>query len=125
MNKLILYIFFGKLNILFITVILSLLSNLKVHSQIQNNGTIYVGQNSSLYTSGTFVFGTSSVTKTERGSGLNHGKLVFGLSAAASGAANSTTKFVDGFVNTRKRVFLICLQVMVLLMLRLELLILL
>lgn len=102
MKKVLLINFFDSLKSLFLLGFLAFLSNQNMLAQVQNNGTIYIGQNSSLYTSGTFTFGTGSVTKTERGSGLDHGKLVFGASATASGAATATAQFVDGFVNTRK-----------------------
>lgn len=70
-------------------------------AQVQNNGSLYVGPNTSLFTSGAFTFGSGSTTETNRGSGTNHGKIIFGASASVSGAATGASLFVDGFANTR------------------------
>ena len=74
-------------------------SNL-VQSQVQNNGSLYIGQTGTLYLkSGTFIFGTGSSTKTSRNSSA-FGKIVFDASASHSGASHGTTLIVDGFAST-------------------------
>lgn len=107
MKKEKLNIFFDKLRSLIFLIFLVFLSNQNTLAQIQNNGTIYIGQNSSLYISGTFTFGTSSITKVERGSGTNHGKIIFGATASVSGAATGASLFVDGFANTRSTAYFV------------------
>jgi len=90
-----LHIYFSKALALFL--IGTCASSLQ--AQVQNNGTVYVGQNSILYTSGVFTFGTGSITRTFRDA--NFGTITLGPSATASGAASGANLFVDGYVNTR------------------------
>jgi hypothetical protein len=76
-------------------------------AQVQNNSSLYVGQNASLFTNGTFSFGSGSTTETNRGSGTNHGKIIFGATASVSGAATGASLFVDGFANTRSSAYFV------------------
>lgn len=88
------------------TLLVSLLSlcGFSLQAQIQNNGTVFVGTNATLYTNSVFVFGTGSVTEADRGTGSNYGKIIFGSVATTSGASSTTgqTLFVDGFASTLK-----------------------
>jgi hypothetical protein len=72
-----------------------------VTAQVQNNGSLYIANNATLYVkSGDFVFGSGSTTQTTDGS--NYGKLIFGADATFSGAATGAGLFVNGFASTRK-----------------------
>lgn len=82
--------------------IFSILGAQNLLAQVQNNGTIYIGQSATLYNNGIFSFDSGSITETNRGTGTNHGKLIFGTDATFSGAASGSTLFVDGFANTQK-----------------------
>lgn len=74
-------------------------SNL-VQSQVQNNGSLYIGQTGTLYLkSGTFIFGTGSSTITSRNSSA-FGKIIFDASASHRGTSHGTTLIVDGFATT-------------------------
>lgn len=70
-----------------------------LYAQVLNNSTIYVKDGSSVYVkSGIFTFGSSSITKTERGS--NFGKMIFGSAASTTGTASGGTLFTDGYAST-------------------------
>lgn len=98
MKKEILNIFFDKFKSVFLLGFLAFLSNQNMLAQVQNNGTLFINQSASLYNNGVFTFGTGSITKTDRGTGSNEGKLIFGASATSSGAG-ATSKFVDGYAS--------------------------
>ncbi len=102
MNKNLLSYSFEYTTKLLLLATFTVLGAQSLSAQVQNNGTLFIGQSASLYNNGAFTFGTSSVTETARGAGSNEGKLIFGPSATSSGAATSTTKFVDGYASTRK-----------------------
>lgn len=70
-----------------------------LHSQVQNNGNLYINSGGSFFVKGDFKFGTGSSTKTSR-TDVTYGKLIFGALATSTGPL-----FVDGFVSTRKSDF--------------------
>lgn len=68
-----------------------------VHSQIKNNGDLYIGDNSTLHIDAeTFDFGSGTL-KTSR-TNLNYGML--SMSDGSSWAGANKTHFVDGYVQT-------------------------
>lgn len=71
----------------------------KTEAQVKNNGTLYIGDNAKMYIgSGSFVFGSGSVTQTSR-TPLVSGKLQLSASSTFTGA--SASLFADGFVSTK------------------------
>jgi hypothetical protein len=80
------------------------LSNISfLQAQVQNNGTLYIGDNSTLYiATGTFTFGLGSTIQTSRTAG-NYGKLQLSATANFSGASSSL--FANGFVNTKSATY--------------------
>ena len=84
--------------------LLFLVAFLNVNSlvaQVQNNGSLYIGDGSSVFLeSGAFTFGPGSTTSTSR-TATTYGKLILGTSATVSGAASGAALFTDGFVSTK------------------------
>lgn len=71
-----------------------------LHAQVQNNGSIYIGDNASFYLqSGDYAFGTGSVTTTSTTASI-YGKLQLGATATTSGAATGANLFINGYANT-------------------------
>jgi hypothetical protein len=69
----------------------------KVHSQIENGGDLYIGDNSALYIDAqSFSFGHGTITTSR--TTLDYG--VLSMSDGASWIGASTTRFVDGYVQT-------------------------
>jgi hypothetical protein len=84
----------------YIAFILTLSSICFLQAQVQNNGTLYIGDNATMYIgSSTFTFGSGSTTQTSRTAGT-YGKLQLSATASFSGA--STSLFTNGFVSTLK-----------------------
>jgi hypothetical protein len=80
-----------------------------VQSQVQNNGSLYIGDGVTLYIkSGNFNFGASSSTKTSR-TASTFGTVQFGASVTHTGTvsgtitdvSNGVNQFVDGFVGSK------------------------
>lgn len=73
----------------------------RVYSQVQNNGILFINDNTTLYIgSSNFIFGVASSTKTSRSSNNNNnGKLQLGANASFTGFSSSL--FVDGFLSTK------------------------
>lgn len=70
-----------------------------VYSQVQNNGILFINDNTTLYIgSSNFIFGVASSTKTSRTFNSN-GKLQVGADATFIGS--SINLFVDGFLSTK------------------------
>lgn len=77
-------------------------------AQTINNSVIYIQKESSLYIpTGAFTFGNGSTTITNRGSGTDYGKIIFGETASVDGATSGSGLFVNGFANTQKNGFFI------------------
>ena len=80
---------------------LALMSSFASFAQLQNNGTLYIKDNSIVtLKSGAYKFGPTAagvLTKTTRTPGI-YGKLIFGATATSSGASNS--HFIDGYART-------------------------
>lgn len=71
-----------------------------LQAQVQNNGSIHIGDNGSLYLhSGDFVFGTGSSITTSRTASA-YGKLQLGTAATTSGATTGANQFINGYANT-------------------------
>lgn len=69
-------------------------------AQVQNNGVLFVNDNSTFYVGSTsFNFGTGSSTVTTRTSNNNNGKIQIGPSTVFTGASSNV--FVDGFISTK------------------------
>lgn len=72
-----------------------------LQAQIQNNGSIYISDGSTVFLeSGAFSFGPGSTTKTTRTA--TYGELILGASATVSGVASGAGLFNDGFTSTRR-----------------------
>lgn len=83
----------------YIAFVITLSSLCFLQAQVQNNGTLYIGDNATMYIgSSTFTFGSGSTTQTSRTAGT-YGKLQLSATATFSGA--STSLFADGFVSTK------------------------
>ena len=90
-----------KKNIFGLFVLLAFLNINSLVAQVQNNGSIYIGDGSYFsIESGTFTFGSGSTTATARTT-TTYGKLILGTSATVSGAASGAALFTDGFVSTK------------------------
>jgi len=107
MKKKILNTFFNSNIRIVLLALFSFIGANSLLAQVQNNGSLYVGSNTSLFTSGAFAFGSGSTTETNRGSGTNHGKIIFGAFASVSGAATGASLFVDGFATTRSTTYFV------------------
>jgi hypothetical protein len=84
----------------YIAFVLTLSSICFLEAQVQNNGTLYIGDNATMYIgSSTFTFGSGSTTQTSRTAGT-YGKLQLSATATFSGASSSL--FTNGFVSTLK-----------------------
>jgi hypothetical protein len=87
--------FFGLL------ILLVVLNINSVVAQIQNNGLLHLSDNASFYVgSGSFTFGTGSITTTTR-TPNTYGKLALASGVTVSGAASGASLFTDGFVSTK------------------------
>ena len=95
-------------NIFFSMIIFFLLHNFNsLVAQVQNNGTLHIGDNASFYVgSGSFTFGTGSTTSTTRTT-TTYGKLALASGVTVSGAASGDALFTDGFVSTKSSSYLV------------------
>jgi hypothetical protein len=90
-----------KKSIFWLLILLALLNINSLEAQVQNNGSLYIGDGSYFYLqSGAFTFGSGSTTKTTR-TASTYGELILGASATVSGAASGAALFTDGFVSTK------------------------
>ena len=81
--------------------LVAFLNATSLQAQIQNNGSIYISDGSSVFLeSGAFVFGSGSTTKTTR-TASTYGELILGATATVSGVASGAGLFTDGFTSTR------------------------
>ena len=89
-----------KINGLFLLFIFFCLGSITLQAQVQNNGMLYIADNTSFYVeSGNYEFGTGSNTETSRTSSTL-GKLQLGATATTSGAATGSGLFVNGYAST-------------------------
>ena len=78
-----------------------------LQAQVQNNGTLFVGDNTTLFIqSGNLAYGTGSVTSTSR-SGATSGKIQLGATATTSGATSGSNLFVNGYASTLKSTYFV------------------
>ena len=90
-----------KKSIFGLFVLLAFLDVNLINAQVQNNGSIYISDGSSVFIeSGAFIFGPGSTTATTRTS-TTYGKLILGSSATVSGAASGAALFTEGFASTK------------------------
>lgn len=71
---------------------------MNIQAQMYNNGAFFIGANATAYLdSGNFSFGTSAATSTQKTGAVG----VLSIGSAATIESGTTSKFVDGWVNTK------------------------
>lgn len=91
--------------ILWLFLSLTVVSLGSLTAQVQNNGSLYIGDGGSVFVkTGAFTFGASSTTVTSR-TATTFGKLIFANSVTESGAATGGTLFTNGYASTLSTAF--------------------
>lgn len=93
--------------ILWLFLSLTVVSLGSLTAQVQNNGSLYIGDGGSVFVkTGAFTFGASSTTVTSR-TATTFGKLIFANGVTTSGAATGGTLFTDGYASTLSTTFIL------------------